>query len=239
MAVQTVELPRDEAPRAVRSIKVAIVERQRLVGDALEALLTKEPDIDVVGIFDYASERGTQAAVLRPDILVMDFCINAQLVADMAREIRDAGCSAPIIALTRTEDDGVLVAAIEAGSTAIVYEREAGASMIKAVRRAADGMTLIPPGSVAAMLQRRRFRHAVTLRLTRREREILSLLARGTASRDIALTLGISYLTVRTHVRNLAAKLGVHGKLEIIARAHDLDLIVETRLGAWQPIGRS
>ena len=62
-------------------------------------------------------------------------------------------------------------------------------------------------------------------RLTPREKEVLRLMAEGTSSRDIASRLGISYTTVRTHIRSLGSKLGVHSKLEAIVKARELALV--------------
>jgi DNA-binding NarL/FixJ family response regulator len=66
---------------------------------------------------------------------------------------------------------------------------------------------------------------AARQKITDRETAVLSLMAEGVASRDIADKLGISYVTVRTHVRNVAGKLGAHSKLEVLARARQLDIV--------------
>jgi DNA-binding CsgD family transcriptional regulator len=75
------------------------------------------------------------------------------------------------------------------------------------------------------MLKHRRFEEAARQAVTDREKAVLSLMAQGAASRDIANKLGISYVTVRTHVRNVAGKLGAHNKLEVLARARKLHLV--------------
>lgn len=206
-------------------IRVVIIEPERLVGEALAALLVSEPDIVVVGILDCAYGSGARTARMSPDIVIMDFRLDVSLAMDVAIEIRRAGCRAQVIVLTHDQSDTGLLAAIEADARAVIRESEAGADMILAVRRTADGLTSIPPGMVATMLRRRRFKDDPRHRLTRREREVLGLLAQGVANREIALTLGIRYVTVRTHLRNVGLKLAAHSKLEMVAKAYELELI--------------
>src|SRR5439155_1020313 len=89
----------------------------------------------------------------------------------------------------------------------------------------ADGGTLFTPRTIAQLLNTRREVETQLERLTAREKEVLRLMAEGTSSREIANKLGISYTTVRTHIRSLGSKLGVHSKLEAIVKARELALV--------------
>ena len=79
--------------------------------------------------------------------------------------------------------------------------------------------------TIATLLDKRRSMDAQLESLTSREKEVLRLMAGGISSRDIAQRLGISYTTVRTHIRSLGSKLGVHSKLEAIVKARELALV--------------
>jgi DNA-binding NarL/FixJ family response regulator len=81
------------------------------------------------------------------------------------------------------------------------------------------------PHAISTLLNKRREVESQLERLTPREKEVLRLMAEGAASRDIASRLGISYTTVRTHIRSLGSKLGVHSKLEAIIKARELALV--------------
>jgi DNA-binding NarL/FixJ family response regulator len=96
---------------------------------------------------------------------------------------------------------------------------------VDAIRTVAGGGTLFTPRSIASLLNKRREIESQLERLTLREKEVLRLMAEGTSSRDIASKLGISYTTVRTHIRSLGSKLGVHSKLEAIVKARELALV--------------
>jgi len=93
------------------------------------------------------------------------------------------------------------------------------------VRDVARGKMLITPRTIATLLAKRRQADTQLERLTHREKEVLRLMAEGLPSRAIAAELGISYTTVRTHIRSLGSKLAVHSKLEAIVKARELGLI--------------
>ena len=97
--------------------------------------------------------------------------------------------------------------------------------VIDAIRVVADGGSLIPPQTIANLLSGRRRVDKVRATLTARETEILHMMSHGASNREIATRLGISYTTVRTHVRNLSGKLAAHSQLEVVMKAQQLDLV--------------
>jgi DNA-binding NarL/FixJ family response regulator len=206
-------------------IRILIVEDHQLVADALEALLNQQPDMLVVGNVGSVADSAPRAMELCPDVVIMDFRLNDGTGADAAEAIWQAGCEASFIFLTRDESDAARLAAIEAGASAVLYKAKAAVELINAVRTVADGGTLIPRGTVAVLFNKGREMDGQRDSLTTREREILSLMADGTASREIATRLGISYLTVRSHIRSVAGKLSAHSKMEAVVRARELALI--------------
>lgn len=213
-------------PRAIRDvIRVLLIQSQRLVGDALELLLNDQPDMIVTGKLMCESGAGTRALALGADVVIIDFRMNLTAALQVATEIRRSRSSVHMIALTRDQADHTLLVALEAGVSGSISESDGSTSVVSSVRRAAQGMTLIPPDVIAQLLKKRRLRDEPNRRLTRREGETLSLLADGLSSREIANTLGVSYLTVRTHIRNLAVKLAAHSKVEVVAKAYQLDLV--------------
>ena len=142
-----------------------------------------------------------------------------------SRSMFQAGSEAKVIFMTSDDSDRVILAAIEAGASAVLYMSSAAAEVIQTIRTVAGGGSLISPGTIANLLNGRRKTDVMRDKLTRREMEILVLLADGTSNRDIAARLGISYVTVRCHVRNLCGKLAAHSKLEVLVRAQQLELV--------------
>jgi DNA-binding NarL/FixJ family response regulator len=206
-------------------IRILIVEQQQLVADALEALLSMQPGMVVVGNFGSVVDSTSRAQETSPDVLILDYRSNDGMSADAAMAISQASSDAKVIFLTSDECDNVLLAAIEAGASAVLYKSKAAAEVIDAIRVVADGGSLIPPSLIAKVLHGRRRTDGVRDSLTSRETEILRLMSDGTSNRVIATRLGISYTTVRSHIRNLSGKLAAHSKLEVVMKAQQLDLV--------------
>ena len=206
------------------SIRIVIVQDQRLVADVLEALLSRQPGMVVVANLSSVSESAQQMAILNPDVVLLDYRVNDKVAAEAVRAICQSDSAPKMIFLTSDQHDNVLLAAIDAGACAVLHLSMAAAEVIQAIRIVADGGSLISPQDVAALLAGRRRTDGIRDSFTSRERDVLSLIADGVSNRMIASTLGISYFTVRTHVRNVATKLAARSKLEVLVRAHELEL---------------
>ena len=206
-------------------IRVLIVEDHQVVADGLSALLNDQPDITVVGSAASVAESVARAHDLKPDIALVDFRLTDGTGADAGIGIRQVWPDTRLIFLTREDSDAARFAAIEAGASAFIHKSQAASDVVDAIRQVAAGATLFTPRTIATLLNRRREMDTQLESLTPREKEVLRLMAEGTPSRDIATKLGISYTTVRTHIRSLGSKLGVHSKLEAIVRARELALI--------------
>ena len=206
-------------------IRILIVDDHQIVSDAVAALLNMQPDMLVVGNASSVADSATHVMELCPDVVIMDFRLNDGTGSDAVLAIRLAGCNAKVIFLSRDDSEGAHYAAVEAGASAFIHKSRATAELIDGVRCVANGGTLFEPSTIAAMLNTRREADRQRDQLTTREREILGLMAGGTSSREIGTTLGISYYTVRTHVRSLGVKLACHSKLAIVLRARELALV--------------
>jgi len=205
--------------------RVLIVEDHQVVAEGLAALINDQKDMTVVGHAGSVADSITRAAELKPDLVLIDFRLTDGTGADAANGIRQLRPETKLIFLTREDSDAARFAAVEAGASAFIHKSRAAQDVVDAIRTVADGGTLFTPRSIAQLLNSRREVEAQLERLTPREREVLRLMAEGTSSRDIASKLGISYTTVRTHIRSLGSKLGVHSKLEAIVKARELALV--------------
>jgi two-component system response regulator DevR len=204
---------------------VLIVEDHQVVADGLAALLNDQPDIAVVGYAASVADAVIRAQELAPEIVLVDFRLSDGTGADAGMAIRQVRPETKLIFLTREDSDAARFAAVEAGASAFIHKSQAAAEVVNAIRTVASGGTLFTPRTIATLLNRRRAMDSQLESLTPREKEVLRMMAGGISSRDIATRLGISYTTVRTHIRSLGAKLGVHSKLEAIVKARELALI--------------
>jgi DNA-binding NarL/FixJ family response regulator len=205
--------------------RILIVEDHQVVADGLAALLNDQPDMTVVGTAASVADSIARSIEVSPDIVLMDFRLTDGTGADAGAGIRQVRPEAKLIFLTREDSDAARFAALESGASGFIHKSRAAAEVVDAIRVVASGGTLITPRTIATLLNKRREMDSQLESLTAREKEVLRLVAEGISSRAIADRLGISYTTVRTHIRSLGSKLGVHSKLEAIVKARELALI--------------
>jgi DNA-binding NarL/FixJ family response regulator len=205
--------------------KVLIVEDHRVVAEGLAALINDQSDMHVVGNVGTVADCVSAAAELDPDVVLLDFRLPDGSGPDAAAAIRSIRPAAKMIFLTREDTDAARFAAVQSGASAFLHKSRAAAEVVAAIRDVARGKMLITPRTIATLLAKRRSIEAQLERLTPREKEVLRLMAEGYPSRSIAAELGISYTTIRTHIRSLGGKLAVHSKLEAIVKARELGLI--------------
>jgi two-component system, NarL family, response regulator DevR len=205
--------------------RVLVVEDHRVVAEGLAALINDQDDMQVVGSVSSVAEVAGAASQLDPEIVLIDFRLPDGTGPDAAAAVRSIRPAAKMIFLTREDTDAARFAAVQSGASAFVHKSRAAAEVVAAIRDVARGKMLITPRTIATLLAKRRRVDVQLERLTPREKEVLRLMAEGFPSRAIAAEMGISYTTVRTHIRSLGNKLEVHSKLEAIVKARELGLI--------------
>lgn len=202
-----------------------IVEDHQVVAEGLAALINDQDDMKVVGHTGSVADSIVRAAELKPDLVLIDFRLTDGTGADAAASIRQLRPETKLIFLTREDSDAARFAALESGASAFIHKSRAAQDVVEAIRTVAHGGSLFTPRTIASLLNSRREVEAQLEKLTPREKEVLRMMAGGISSREIASRLGISYTTVRTHIRSLGSKLGVHSKLEAIVKARELALV--------------
>ena len=217
--------PGQEAQRVDEPTRVLIVEDHQVVAEGLAALIDHQADMKVVGKVGTVADCANNGVELNPDVVLLDFRLPDGTGADAASAIRAVRPQAKMIFLTREDSDAARFAAVQSGASAFIHKSQAATEVVSAIRDVARGQMLITPRTIAALLAKRRTTDVQLQSLTAREKDVLRLMAEGESSRSIAAALGISYTTVRTHIRSLGQKLGVHSKLEAIVKARELGII--------------
>jgi DNA-binding NarL/FixJ family response regulator len=208
-----------------RPLRIVIVDDHQLVSDGLGMLLNSQPDFEVVGFANAVASVAALAQATDPDVVVMDFHLSDGTGLDAAVTIRRVRPNMRFVFLSRDESDSAWLAAIEAGAGAFIHKSHAATEVIDAVRKVGCGASLIPPSMISSLLTRNRDSEFRRDSLSGREREVLQLMADGSSSREIAEKLGISYATVRTHIRSVDTKLGAHSKIEAVVTAREMNII--------------
>jgi DNA-binding NarL/FixJ family response regulator len=206
-------------------ISVLVVGDHQMFSEALVLLLGREPGIRLLGGPRAAGDALDACRQERPDVVLMDLDIAEVDHTETTRSIRAASPETKVIALSAVEGPAKVAAVLAAGACGYVPKTRALEDIMDVVRRAAAGELILPEADLASVLERLRSGQAgpqaeVALRrLTPRETEILRALAAGDTTGQIAVALGISAMTVQSHVKSILAKLGVHSKIEAVTLA--------------------
>jgi DNA-binding NarL/FixJ family response regulator len=205
-------------------IRVLLADEQSLFRDAVKVVLSNEDDLVVVGEAGDGLQAVAEAERVQPDVALLDAALPN---CDGIRATQQIGLRVPdcrVIVFSAQEDEQILVQALEAGASGYLSKGAPLAELINATRAVHRGEALVPPRMLGALLRRlivrRRERDDALKRmakLTRREREVLALVAQGADNDAIAQHLVISPETARTHIQNVLGKLGVHSRLEAAA----------------------
>lgn len=206
-------------------IRVIIVENHQLVSESLALLLDSQKDMEVVGKATSVAEASAMPRNLAPHVVVMDFHLDDGTGHDAAIAMREVYPEVKFVFLSRDVTEDAQLSAIEAGASAYLHKSTPGAEVVHAIREVARGASLFTPAAIAQLVARGRDRDHVRESLSPREIEVLQLLADGIATRDIGKKLGISYSTVRTHVRAISHKLGTRSMVSTVVTARELELV--------------
>jgi DNA-binding NarL/FixJ family response regulator len=209
------------APETRDRIKVFVVDDHAVVRRGLQAFFDSEPDIEVVG----AADGGSQALDLlerldaqgrRPDVIVMDLQMRPLNGIESTRLILARYDDVAVVVLTSYADDELVHGALQAGASGYVL-KDADTDEVAAAVRAADrGELQLDPAVARRLLSSlgAASHGQAKSDLTTREVEVLQLVGAGAANKEIALQLGISERTARTHVSNILGKLGLASRTQ-------------------------
>lgn len=209
-----------------------IVDDHLAVAESLQALLSREADLDVGEVATNGESALRIAAAHPPQVVLMDQNLSGESGVEVASAILAAHPRSAIVMLSGGMTQDELVAAVEAGASGYLLKTIGAAEIVRAIRRAAAGEILLPPDELASLLRlgrdraRARDERQRTLpQLTRREREVLTLMAAAADVERIAGELKITVNTARGYIQNILEKLGAHSRLEAVVRATELGLL--------------
>ena len=193
--------------------------------DGIQVVLDRHPDLEVVGIATNSGDAVALAAATHPDVILADYQLPDSTGAELAARLRRDEPASRMLLLSSVASDPLLQEAVKAGARGFLLKTQPAEELVDAVRRAGAGEMLIPGVRLAALLADSDTDARLFDPLTGREHEVLRLLAAGLENKVIAARMGIGYVTVRSHIRNLCSKLDARSRLEVLAKAMELGLI--------------
>ena len=213
-----------DAGGAHEAITVALIEDQQVLSGAIQRSLATLPDVRVVGTATSLAEGVALVEASTPDVLVSDFRLADGDIPDRLAEMQERSPDTRVLVFTGWPDEGTFLESMAAGAVGFLDKAAPFDEFIDAIRRVANGEVVVAPRFLPALTRRATSQKDATA-LSRRELEVLQLLAEGLTNQQVGARLGLSARTVKTHVQNLLVKLDVPDRTGAVARAFRLGLI--------------
>ena len=205
-----------------------MIEDNRLLRDGIKALLMKEPDVKAVDAFADSRNAILRAPKLKPDLVLLDFGLGNHNCLRAVQSLKKRFPKANVIVMEFGPMHEDVVDLVKAGAAGFIFKEGAVADFMSTIRSVAQGGKILPRKTES--LLSRVIEHAIgsnnrrdlfaSARLSKREREMVALIAQGMSNKETAQKLHISTYTAKTHVHNILEKLALHTRLEIASWVH-------------------
>jgi DNA-binding NarL/FixJ family response regulator len=207
---------------------VVVVEDNRLVRDGLATLLDQQSDFTIVAKADGVRAGLVRVRETKPNVVLVDAGLengdSRRLVGDVRKESPESRVI--VMDLLPAQED--VIAFVKAGASGFIVKDASIEDFVRTIRSVADGVDVVPgalTGTLLSHIVDHAIAHDVSLvrdavQMTKREREITSLIAEGLSNKEIAQRLNIATYTVKSHVHNILEKLALHSRLQIAAHEH-------------------
>jgi len=213
-----------------KTVRVLIVDDERLFAELLRVALRSAEGIDVIDVVHDVQTAVRRMTDTRPDVVLADYHLPDGTGSDIARTVRATLPDTSVLLLTADPSVSTLSDVARSGAVGHLTKDRPFEQVVEGVRAAALGEILFAPSELQRLLLERESRPRPLEPLTARELEVLQLLAEGASTAQASDQLGISSATFRAHVQAILRKLGAHSRLEAVAEAARLGVIT---LEAW------
>ena len=211
-------------------VRLLLVDDHPIVRAGLRMLFQSDPSLQIVGEVDSGAAAVEAVALLKPDVVIMDVAMPGMNGIEATRRIKAAYPETAVLALTMHEDEQYFFEMLNAGASGYIPKRAAPDDLVSAIKVVAEGNVFLY-STLARFLVKDMVERNTTASeigadiLTPREREVLTYIAEGSTTREIAEALVISTKTVERHRENIMAKLDMHNRVELVKYAIKKGLI--------------
>jgi len=204
-------------------IRILLADDHPIVRDGLRAVLSTQPDFQVVGEAETGAQTLQKVAALAPDILLLDLEMPQGDGVETLRQLLHLGATVRALIFTAFDTDDRIVEAVRAGAKGYLLKGAPRAELFNAIRVVYSGGSLLQPVIASKLINR--LTQPVPESLTAREQEVLALIAQGLPNKEIAERLVITERTVKFHVSAIMGKLGATNRTEAVALARQRNLL--------------
>ena len=206
------------------SIRIVVAEDHAVVREGLRMFLGLDPDFEIVGEAQTGQDAIELARSLHPNVVLMDLLMPGVDGITATAAIREAQPDVEVVALTSVLEDASVAGAIRAGAVGYLLKNASPDELRSAIRAAAQGQVRLSPEAAARLVREVRAPDSPEA-LTKREIEVLRLVAAGRANKEIARELEVAEQTIKAHVSSILAKLGVQSRTQAALHAFRIGLV--------------
>ncbi len=213
----------------MRKTRILLVEDNRILRDGIKAIINKQADLKIVAVSGGNHDTLLQARSTKPQVVLMDLGLRNEnglrVVATLIKELPQT----KVIGMGLIPSQLDIVELVEVGAAGFILKDATIEDVLGTIRAVARGIRILPP-----LLTESLFTHVVdhalrngkgkladAVRMTKREREITTLIAEGMSNKEIAQRLNLSTYTVKSHIHNILEKMALHSRLEIAVHSHE------------------
>lgn len=213
----------------MKKIRILLVEDNRMLRDGIRALINKQADLKVVAATGGNHDTLLQARTSKPHVVLIDLGLRSEnglrVVGILTKELPNI----KVIGMGLVPSQQDVVEFVEAGAAGFILKDATIADVLGTIRSVVEGTKVLPPlltGSlfshvVEHALRKGKGKLPNAVRMTKREREVIVLIAEGLSNKDIASRLNLSTYTVKSHIHNILEKMALHSRLEIAAHTFE------------------
>jgi DNA-binding NarL/FixJ family response regulator len=207
----------------MKRIRIYLIEDNRLLREGITATINREPDMKVVASSGGGNDAQMKVRTLRPHVVLMDLSLRNQNDLRIVDSLTGEIPAVKVIGMGLIPSQADVVELVKAGASGFVLKDATARDVLETVRSVARGTNVLPSALTGSLfsyivehaLNKGKGRLTSAVRMTKREREIISLIAEGLSNKDIARKLNIATYTVKSHVHNILEKLALHSRLQI------------------------
>jgi NarL family two-component system response regulator LiaR len=218
-------VPQEKIMPESKPIRVMLVDDHAVVRSGLSAFLMVYPDLELVGEAESGEDAVARAALLQPDVILMDLVMPGMDGVAATRAIRQKYPHIQIVALTSYKDDNLVQGALQAGAIGYLLKNVSATELASAIRSAHARRMTLSSEAAQALVQSASQTVPASDDLTERERDVLRLMVDGLSNAEIAERLVVSPSTVKFHVGNIFTKLGVDNRVAAVSLALQRKLV--------------
>ena len=213
-----------------KRILVLVIEDNRLVREGLTVLLDAQADFKVVASAENANAGMEQVVAIKPNVVLVDAGLRRSSSHRLVENVRKTAPDTKVIVMDLLPAQQDVIEFIKAGASGFIVKDATVDDFVKTIRAVAGGANVVPPALTGTLLShiadqaiiRQTPALADAGRMTKREREVINLIAEGLSNKEIAKQLHLATYTVKSHVHNILEKLALHSRLQIAAHAHKI-----------------